>query len=364
MSSEANNQIITPFQIFSLLLGVMLGFGALTISRFATMKTGRDGWISVLLAGLIIIINSFVMIKLSNRFPGKTITQYSQDIIGKIIGKAIGLIFVLSAISLSGLTLSMAAYVIKSWILTFTPTYVIGAILLIICTYACSKNLKVIGRINLLLFFSHIVFFFLFLPPVTQTGNFSNILPIANSGWGKILAGIPFVIFCFAGYELIPIFYAFSVNKKKSAKAVISSVVMIVLIYTFAVATQIIVFPLDYLKMLWVPSVNFIAVIYMPFIERLDLIFISSWIFVFFKVASTYYYAATIEIQQIMSADNRKIICYCISPFIFLISFLITGIEQINMISYWITSLTILVSLIIPIILLILSILLKKGVKQ
>jgi spore germination protein (amino acid permease) len=357
----SNNQCLTPFQIFSLLFGGMLGFGALTISRYATNSAGRDGWISVLLAGIIIILNSFVIIKLNNRFSEKTIIQYSQDILGKFLGKTIGLLLVLSALCISGLTLAMTAYVINSWILVYTPPYAIYASMLFLCVYACLKDLKVIGRIATFLFFLHIVFFFLFLPPLAQTGNIMSIFPIAKTGWSNIIKGIVPVLFCFAGYELISVFHPFADDKKKSSKAAIWSVVAIVLIYTFAVITQIVTFPLDYLKKLWVPSANFIALIYVPFLERLDIIFISSWIYVFFKVLTAYFYAATIEIQQIWCIKNRNNICYFIAPIVFLIAFFSGNIKRIESLTYWVASLTVFISLIIPIVLLVLSILLKKG---
>ena len=101
--------------------------------------------------------------------------------------------------------------------------------------------------------------------------------------------------------------------------------------------------------------------IYVPILERLDIIFISSWIYVFFKVITTYFYAATIEIQQIWCIKNRNNICFFIAPIVFLIAFFSGNIKQIERLTYWVASLTVFISLIIPIILLVLSILLKKG---
>jgi len=356
-----NNQRLTSFQIFSLIIGAMLGFGALNISRFATASAGRDGWISVLFAGVIIIINSFIIIKLNDRFPRKTMVQYSQEIIGKFFGKTISLLFVASAICISGLTLSISAFVINSWILTFTPTYIIYVTILLPCCYVCLKDLKVLGRVLTILFFAHIIFFLLFLPPVAQTGSFMNIIPIARSGWFNIFSGIPSTLYCFAGYEVILIFYAYTDDKKKSAKTVIWSIVTMAFIYTFAVITQIITFPLDYLKKLWVPSVNFISIISIPFLERLDIIFVTSWIYVFFKVISIYYYTATIEFQQIFNIKNRNMICIFMAPVIFMVAFFSGDIKQIDSFTYFATSFTVTLSLVVPILLLVLSIILKKG---
>ena len=361
MEKRKNSPRLTSFQLFSLLLGGMLGFGALNISRFASFVIGRDGWISVLFGGVIIIINSFIMIKLGNRFPGKTIIQYSEEIIGKVLGKALGFIFVVSAICISGLTLAVGAFVINSWILTFTPPYALYVTIILACFYVCLKDLKVLGRVSELLFFAHLIFFILFLPPVAQTGNYMNILPVAKSGWINIFSEIPSVLYCFAGYELISIYYAFSEDKKKSSKSAIWSVVVIVFVYTFAVITQIILFPLDYLQKLWVPSVNFISSIQVPFLERLDIIFVISWLYVFFKVISSYYYAATIEIQQIFNIKNRKMICLFIAPVIFIVAFFSSGINQIDSFTYVATSYTIALSLTVPMLLLVVSLLRRKG---
>jgi spore germination protein len=361
MGQEKNDPALTPFQFFSLLFGGMLGFGSLNISRFATVAVGRDGWISVLLGGIIVMINTLVFIGLSKRFPEKTIIQYSKIILGKFLGGAIGLLFVISAIFIAGLTLAITAFIINSWILTFTPPYIIYITMLLVSLYVCIKDLKILGRVSVILFFLHIIFFFLFIPPVTQMGNLKNLFPIGKSGWINILKGIPSILYCFAGYELISIFYPYAQEKKKSAKVGLLSISILVMIYTFAVITQIITFPLDYLKKAWVPSVNFISIISVPFLERLDIIFISSWIYVFFKVISSFYYAATLEIQQIFNVKNRKFICVLIAPLIFSIAFFSGTINQIDRFTFVATSYTLGLSLTVPIILLGLSFLFKKG---
>jgi spore germination protein len=361
MSRQCQNQVLTPFQLYSIVFGGMLGFGALTVSRYAVSAAGRDGWISVFLAGVIVVLNSYIILRLGKRFPRKTIVQYSQEITGKLLGKVISILMAVSAVIISGLLLSITAYVTKEWILTYTPSSVIYITFLFSCLYVCLKDLKVLGRVSVLIFFFHIVFFLLFIPPVAQSGKIMNILPAGRSGILDILRGIPSVLYGFAGYELISVFYAYSENTKKSTRACIWSMITTSLVLALAAITQIIVFPLEYIKKLWVPSINFIAQIYVPFIERVDIIFITSWMYVFFKVISNYFYAATLEIQQIFNIKNRKIICYIVAPAIFLTAYLSNEINEIDKFTFWAMTSTVVLHALITVLLYILSIILKKG---
>ena len=88
---------IGQFQFFVLVALYVSGGAMLIIPAIAASEAGQDAWISILLsllAGLALIP---LYAKLNAKFPGQTIVQYSDHILGKIAGKTVSVIFLSTA---------------------------------------------------------------------------------------------------------------------------------------------------------------------------------------------------------------------------------------------------------------------------
>ncbi|MED3967744.1 GerAB/ArcD/ProY family transporter, partial [Priestia megaterium] len=84
---NSKDRITTP-QTTIIITNFILGTGILTLPRAAAEKVKTpDVWLTVILGGIITMIAGVIMVKLSQRFPEKTFYQYSQEIVGKWIGK-------------------------------------------------------------------------------------------------------------------------------------------------------------------------------------------------------------------------------------------------------------------------------------
>ncbi|PEX05178.1 spore gernimation protein, partial [Priestia megaterium] len=84
---NSNDRITTP-QATVVVINFILGTGILTLPRtVAEQVKTPDVWLSVILGGIIAMIAGVIMVKLSQHFPEKTFYQYSQEIVGKWMGK-------------------------------------------------------------------------------------------------------------------------------------------------------------------------------------------------------------------------------------------------------------------------------------
>ncbi len=59
---------VSPFYVFFLVHSIQTGVGVLSFQRVLAKSTGTDGWISILLAGLIVHIMIWVIYKSSVSF--------------------------------------------------------------------------------------------------------------------------------------------------------------------------------------------------------------------------------------------------------------------------------------------------------
>lgn len=74
-----NDRITTP-QAAVILANILLGVGILTLPRLLadTMKT-PDGWITVIVGGILAFGFGLIMVRLSQRFPGKTFLNTAKS---------------------------------------------------------------------------------------------------------------------------------------------------------------------------------------------------------------------------------------------------------------------------------------------
>ncbi|TKI88321.1 spore gernimation protein, partial [Bacillus cereus] len=64
-------------------------------------------WQSVILGGILAMVSGVIMVKLSQGFPEKTFYQYSQEIVGKWIGRLLSFLII-------GYFLTTSAFQIRS----------------------------------------------------------------------------------------------------------------------------------------------------------------------------------------------------------------------------------------------------------
>lgn len=86
---------ITTAQATIIIINYMLAAGVLTLPRTVTEQTqSPDGWISVLLGGVLAVIAGMIIVKLSQQYPQETFYEYSRHIVGKWLGHLISIVFI------------------------------------------------------------------------------------------------------------------------------------------------------------------------------------------------------------------------------------------------------------------------------
>lgn len=146
MNTVPKDQITTP-QAAVIVMNYILGAGILTLPRTAAESVQTpDIWISVILGGVIALVAVIIATKLSQRYPGKTIYQYSQEIIGKWAGRLFSLLMVSYFLLLSGFEVRCLAEVTKLFLLQGTSMWLIIIPFMLIGTYLIVSGINPIAR--------------------------------------------------------------------------------------------------------------------------------------------------------------------------------------------------------------------------
>lgn len=360
MSKINENDILSTGQLGSIIISAIIGAGILSLSRVVSEVSGRDGWISVIIGGLFAILNTYIVIKLAKRYPNETIIEYSNKIVGKYLSKVIGILFLLFYIGSSSIILRMLAEILITWFLRYTPRTIISLLIVLLCVYGSRKGIKVLGRVSYILVFLLFPLIILLIVPFFVESSIMNIRPVGREGI-NIIKGVLPSIFSYSGFELILLYFPFLTNKKKIVKAGIYPVIGITILYSTIVFLQFITFPQVTIKKMWMPSIQYIASLKVPFFERIDLLFINTWLIAIFTTIFTQYYSIGVVIKDLFNLKSRKNVPIIVAPIVFFISIIPNNIVETNKYGEIISYASILLAIILPTLLLIISNFKKRG---
>ncbi len=303
-----NNDIISPYQIAMIIIMTVISVGVFSIAADAAKAAGTDGWIVVVLAGVINIPALLIIVKLNSSFPGKTFAEYSQKIIGVIPGKILTCLFAAYLLLVIAYVTRSFTEVVKMFLLFRTPTEVIMLSLILVCTYIVRGGAECIGRINELTFPIVFVPFFLVLIFGLPNLDFSNLLPALQASPGKMVSAIPPLIFSYGGIELALFYIGFMKSPKKAYKPAMIALIFITLFLTIITVLCIAAFgPEATQQFLW-PLVSYIRAISLPglFIERLDGVILTLWMLTVFTTMVSSYFVVGYSISKVVGTKEQK----------------------------------------------------------
>lgn len=152
----------------------------------------QDAWIALTLATAAGVIMAVVYTALGTRFPGLTFVQYSERILGKILGKAVGLFFVWFTLQLGSLVARNFGDVFTVAQLPETPLLIFNLLIILTAAYAVRGGLEVIARANdfmIPIVIGAIVSAYLLVLSTQGLFRPQNLLPILEGGIIPILKG-------------------------------------------------------------------------------------------------------------------------------------------------------------------------------
>ncbi len=183
---------------------IMLGSGVLTLPRTVTEKTGTpDGWISVILSGMIAVLAGIMMAKLSQRFPGQTYFEFSQHLVGKWVGRLLNFPLVVYFIVLGGYEIRSMAEVNSLYLLPRTPTAITMVLFIWVGVYLVTGGLMPIARLSSLLLPITVLIFLMTLGLSLKVVDFNNLRPVMGFGVMPVIKGITQTVLSFSGFEVI-----------------------------------------------------------------------------------------------------------------------------------------------------------------
>lgn len=117
---------------------VIIGVSILSLpSEVAKVTLFSDGWISILIAGVIFTLLAIFAIRIAMHFPDQPFLDYASYLVTKPVAIVISLLYVVSSIFFSAHATRSLAYIAQIFLFDRTPLPVIALAFLLSCLCSC-----------------------------------------------------------------------------------------------------------------------------------------------------------------------------------------------------------------------------------
>ncbi|WP_391575147.1 GerAB/ArcD/ProY family transporter [Cohnella sp.] len=301
----ANKEKITPGQLMVLIIQTQFGVGVLFLPSTVEAKALNDAWLAVILGGVVAAALLLVIWALARRFPGMFFFEYLPLLTGKPLGKIINVAYSVMFIAECGLILAQFADVVRDWIFSSTPTWMILGLILAISVYMAVENLRFITRFLVLTFILIFVLILIALYAYREA-EWLYALPIGKTGFLNILEGSALSMNSFYGFEILLFAFPFVQGSSKSVlKAGMYANLFSTVVYAFLVFTCVLVFtPLE-LKLIPQPILYMVKALSFTVFERADLYFLAIWTVVVLTTIMAYLYMAAKSVSSLFGKSRH-----------------------------------------------------------
>lgn len=361
---KESHEKVTPYQSYVLLLMTIIGTGVLFLPRKLAEKAGNDGIWIIIIPCLLTWLLVYLITKLCQRFPRESVVEFSQEILEpkgfKWVGTALKIsvlvAYVISWLITLALVTRYFGELLVSTILRETPMEVINFTFLIFAMVIAGSKIELVAKFNELLYPLLFIPILFFIVSIIQKGDLTNILPLFEISWSRMLEVIFRSVYDITGFNVILIFMAYYQSTKKAVKTHSYAMIFVTAFYFLTVITSYSVFGTEAAsKMLW-PTIETIRPLEFPIqlFERIESGIIVIWLVASFTTVVNIF-AAFIDLFMRscqIKEENRKWMATLLLLPIYIISMLPEGGFQLYNITPKLGVYIISVDIVIPILLL------------
>jgi spore germination protein KB len=307
---------ISHLELALIMYATVLATAILYIPYVTAQHAKRDLWLSPIwgsLSGFLIVM---IVVKLSKLYPGKTLIEYCELILGQFLGKLIAFIYLFFLLHDTAIAFREYGEFIGSAFLYKTPIIFITGSIALSCVIAVHGGIETIGRcatIFLPVVLALYILIYVFLIPDL---NVKNIFPILQDGVMPSIKGSLAPHAWLSQFSLMSFLIPLLTNQQKVLKWGMYSVIASVLTMVFINLGNLLLFGgiISNIQFPVFEAARFISI--GSFFEHVESIVIAFWVVGGFVQLSAFFYMLMIGTSQWLKLPNYK-------PFILPIGFLI-----------------------------------------
>lgn len=286
------SQKISTSQAIILIIQLITPTAILVLPNIVAGYSEQDSWISVLLAMAFGLALALLFGSISRHTAGMPFIPWLETRFGRIAALVVGIVlFQYYLITLAEIFQEFANFLVDN-ILEDTPRFFLMMIALLVIVYAASHGIEVMARVGVFVFIIANLLFVISM--CLQAGNlhFPYLLPIGEHSFKKLIQGSVSPISWLAMVQIILFLGPHLKQPSDARKVAVWGVVLSGAELLLTVIVSVAVFGPQLNQIYTYPSFSLIGIVKIGnFLERVDVIFISIWIFTMYVKMSLTMYA-------------------------------------------------------------------------
>jgi spore germination protein len=337
---------ITLFQTVAIIINSTIGITVLALPRIASEKVGAGAFLVTIIAFVILIISTWILAKLSQRFPRETIVIYGQQVISKPLGKIFGFLIICFFIIITSFILREFGEVMNTTLLRETPIKVTILSILLLVAISTRNDILTISYMNTYYLPFIVVPVILMVLIAIQDIEIRHLKPFIGNDthfvdffWGGIaVAGLPFFQI---GLYIITVTTPYMIAPKKIVKASLVGMLFSGMMILLSVGITVAVFGSEEIDTSLWPMLVLTRMSELPaaILERLDVIFLVVWIISAFTTILSGFLISIKLFSQLFCLRSHRVLSYLSVPLFFVITLYPDNVihlyELMNLIGQW-----------------------------
>lgn len=209
---------ISSRQFTWLIFAVSISTSALTMPAEVIFWAKHSAWLAVLMATVAVTVGIMINLTLARRFTGQTIAQYAQTLLGKWLGKLVGIFYGLACLIICGIALRSFANVIKNGIMLATPLWAFVFGLTLLAFFAAWMGIESIARANDIVLIFSVMFIISLLLLAKPQGKLLFAMPVIQVDYVQTIKG-SILPFAYLGESFFILLLAPILNKPDELKS-------------------------------------------------------------------------------------------------------------------------------------------------
>ncbi|GGA23225.1 germination protein GerB [Psychrobacillus lasiicapitis] len=290
---------LNGYHVVFLIQNIMIGTGMLSLPQDLS-SMGYSLALYPLLFGVVASLNLWPMIWICSQYKNENIFGINEKLLGKWIGKSFNLFIVVHLTFFIAGIIDDYMNLIQTTALPEQSTTIPILFFLVVAIYIVNGGIKSIARFCMMAFFLTLPLLY-FLRWAIEKGDLSHLLPLFNFNKSEAFEAFRKGYLSILGYELIMVYFPYIANQKKAYKHALIGV-WISIILCFVVTTVSVMYYSEWqLEHVTYSVLHLFKAGELTYIERIDIIGITIWVFLVLTTITGYLWCAKKGIDSFRS---------------------------------------------------------------
>lgn len=296
-------------QLFFILFMIRCNIAVAFLPVLTTADAYQDAWLSSFVQFFPAALLLFFFAGLGSRFPGLTLAQYSEKLLGRWPGKVLTLIILWAFLHMAAVEVRIYGDMLVTVFLPETPLLFLIITMVIVAAFAAHSGIEVIGRAADLLFPIYLLMIIgsLLLPlPLLKVMSY-NLEPVFARGFGPVFRGAVTPAAVIVQFLTLTMLTPSLNQPKRGLRSALAALAgaSTVLIFIALVTTAILgpspgsraLFP--FFKMLRAVSLS-------EFVERIEALAVFAWGLGLFVEVAVYLFCSARGLSQVLGLNDYR----------------------------------------------------------